>query len=106
MKSVKTERSMESVTDSFQGESCQVKGENNEMDRAIVDVEPLWEAIKKIREFNQLDLATVDLREAGGSIPMTPELLRAFEFTGLSNIDFVKFEVWKDPDFIRQAFTE
>lgn len=61
----------------------------------IVPIEPVQAAIETLSQFNKLDLSQVTLTEAGQPIVVDAKLMEDFDYTGLSNKDFVALEWWK-----------
>ena len=65
----------------------------------IEEVEALQ---KRRREINHTPIEEIEWTENGKAIPVTPEQLDDFKFTGLCNIDFVDFAWWRGPEHIKR----
>lgn len=71
------------------------------------DIQPLLFAFSIIKEFNALDLTTLDFYNGDTKLNITKEEVEEFRFCCLSNVDFVKCVLlpengdntyWKDED--------
>lgn len=64
--------------------------------RRRYDIEKLHDALNVIDDFNNQDLATVDLYERNQLVPVTADCLERWRFIGLNNKSFVEMEFWND----------
>ncbi len=56
-----------------------------------VDIEKIRALVAELRDFNRLNLREIEFFENGGEINIPESLLVEFEYTGLSNKDFIDF---------------
>lgn len=61
-----------------------------------ISVERIQDLIQQITDFNNLELSEIQLIENGIPIKITPEILDAWRFIGLSNKSFIEMEYWKE----------
>lgn len=60
-----------------------------------VSIEYINELLAKIHEFNNYNLAEIELTENGEPIPISDKCLSEFKFIGLTNCWFVEDRCWE-----------
>ena len=59
-----------------------------------IDIEHVREVLRQYREINSHELKDVEWYENGVRLQFSDELIKEFQFTGLSPIYFVDCEIW------------
>lgn len=60
-----------------------------------IDINYVKSLIEKIKEIDQLNLFEVSFVEDGKTIEIAKEIIEKFQFTGLSNMDFITTNFYK-----------
>lgn len=61
-----------------------------------ISVEEIMQMYNRRREINRCPLKDLEIYESGVLVNIDPKLIEEWDFTGLSNIDFITSDVYKN----------
>ncbi len=54
-----------------------------------IHTETIFHLLNKLKQINTKDLSDIEIYEKGEKIEIDPKIIKDFELTGLSNVDFI-----------------
>jgi hypothetical protein len=59
------------------------------MSKKLIQIEEIQSIVSRCSEINKLDLSEIIWTENGNELHIDSKIIEAFEYTGLSNMDFI-----------------